>query len=260
MHCYALDGGCERLVLHDGNSKPIIMKWNNTNDFVQNNIDIGPILVTNYSISLSPKRIGPMVLTEGKIREIIKSKGKGFVFTTKYFSSKVDDVSIVTSALSRLVQKKIIRRLAHGLYDLPEVHPKLGQVMPTAAKVIDAIVKSEALQVQPTGAYAANLLGLSTQIPMRIELYTNGPKKCIRYGKQEILLRPTTPKNMIGAGTKAGLILHALRQIGKDNVSDKMIGHIKSQLEEADRKQLKKQAEYAPAWIAKIMRELIKEI
>jgi RNA-binding protein YhbY len=64
---------------------------------------------------------------------------------------------------------------------------------------------------------------------------------------------------MIGAGTKAGLILHALRQIGKENISDKMIEHIKNQLEEKDLKQIKKQAQYAPAWIAKILRELINE-
>jgi hypothetical protein len=198
-----------------------------------------------------------MLLTESKIQELIKAKGKGFVFTSKYFSSKTNDVSVVTSALSRLVQKKVIRRLAHGLYDLPEVHPKLGAMMPTTEKVIEAIKTSEALEVQPTGAYAANLLGISTQIPMRIELYTNGPKKTIRFGKQEILLKPTTPKNMIGAGTKAGLILHAFRQIGKDNVTEEMIKHIKNQLEEKDIKQIKKQAQYAPAWIAKIMRELI---
>ena len=147
-----------------------------------------------------------MQLTESKIHEIIKSKGEGFVFTSKYFTSKSDDVSVVTSALSRLVQKKLIRRLSHGLYDFPEVHPKLGAIMPSTESVIKAIKVSEAIEVQPTGAYAANLLGLSTQIPMRIELYTNGPKKTVRFGNQEILLKPTTPKNMIGAGTKAGLI------------------------------------------------------
>jgi hypothetical protein len=205
---------------------------------------------------LSPKRVEIMRLTERKIQDHIKAKGEGFVFTSKYFSSKADDVSVVTSALSRLVQKKFIRRLAHGLYDLPIVHPKLGEIMPSAEKVIEAIKLAEAIEVQPTGAYAANLLGLSTQIPMRIELYTNGPKKVVRFGKQEILLKPTTPKNMIGAGTKAGLILHALRQIGKENVSEEMMVHVRKQLEEKDLKQIKKQALYAPAWIAKILREI----
>lgn len=200
-----------------------------------------------------------MHLTERKILEIIKAKGEGFVFTSRYFSSKADDVSIVTSALSRLVQKKAIRRLAHGLYDFPEVHPRLGQLMPTTERVIEAIKASEAIVVQPTGAYAANLLGLSTQIPMRIELFTNGPRKKIKFGKQEILLKPTTPKNMIGAGNKAGLILHALRQIGKDNVTDEMIMQIRSKIEEHDIKHIKKQIQFAPVWIANIMRSLITE-
>jgi hypothetical protein len=200
-----------------------------------------------------------MQLTESKILELIKAKGEGFVFTSKYFSSQADDVSVVTSALSRLVQKKVIRRLTHGLYDLPEVHPKLGEIIPKTQKIIEAIKTSDAIEVHPTGAYAANLLGLSTQIPMRIELYTNGPKKTIRIGKQEIILKSTTPKNMIGAGTKAGLILHALKQIGKDNVTDEMIKQIRSKIEEQDIKHIKRQIQFAPVWIAKIMRALINE-
>lgn len=50
-------------------------------------------------------------------------------------------------------------------------------MMPTVDQVIKAIKESDAIEVQPNGAYAANLLGISTQIPMKIELYTNGPKK-----------------------------------------------------------------------------------
>ena len=198
-----------------------------------------------------------MKLTEKQIIARIRAHGRGFVFTTKLFSALTDDSASVRTALTRLVQKQSIRRLAHGLYDLPNVHPSLGAIMPAMEKVIEAIKKSDAIEVQVTGAYAANLLGLSTQIPMRIELYTSGPKKKIHFGKQEILLKPTIPKNMIGAGTKAGLIFHALRQIGKDNITIEMIEQIKSQIEEKDIKHIKKQIHFAPVWIAKIMRSLI---
>jgi hypothetical protein len=198
-----------------------------------------------------------MKLTEKQIIARIRAHGRGFVFTTKLFSALTDDSASVRTALTRLVQKQSIRRLAHGLYDLPNVHPSLGAIMPAMEKVIEAIKKSDAIEVQVTGAYAANLLGLSTQIPMRIELYTSGPKRKIHFGKQEILLKPTIPKNMIGAGTKAGLIFHALRQIGKDNITIEMIEQIKSQIEEKDIKHIKKQIHFAPVWIAKIMRSLI---
>jgi hypothetical protein len=198
-----------------------------------------------------------MKLTEKQIIARIRAHGRGFVFSTKLFSALTDDSASVRTALTRLVQKQSIRRLAHGLYDLPIVHPSLGAIMPAMENVIEAIKKSDAIEVQVTGAYAANLLGLSTQIPMRIELYTSGPKRKIHFGKQEILLKPTTPRNMIGAGTKAGLIFHALRQIGKDNITIEMIEQIKSQIEEKDIKHIKKQIHFAPVWIAKIMRSLI---
>ena len=200
-----------------------------------------------------------MELTEKQIIARIRAHGRGFVFNTKLFSSLTNNSTNIRTALTRLVQKNSIRRLAHGLYDLPEVHPKLGLMMPSIEKVIEAFKASEAIEVQPTGAYAANLLGLTTQIPMRIELFTNGPKRVITIGKQVIILKPTTPKNMVGAGTKAGLILHALRQIGKENINDEMIDQIKNQIEDKDIKYIKKQIQFAPIWIAKIMRSLINE-
>ncbi len=200
-----------------------------------------------------------MEFTEKQIIARIRAHGRGFVFTTKLFTSLSDDSGSVRTALTRLVQKKSIRRLSHGLYDLPVLHPQLGELVPKVENVIDAIKSAEAIEVQATGAYAANLLGLSTQIPMRIELHTNGPRRKIRFGNQEIHLKPTTPKNMVGAGTKAGLILHALRQIGQDNVTDEMISLIRTQIVEQDIKHIKKQIPYAPVWIAKIMRSLINE-
>ena len=200
-----------------------------------------------------------MELTEKQIIARIRAHGRGFVFTTKLFSSQANDSASVRTALTRLVQKQSIRRLSHGLYDLPVVHPQLGALVPSVENVIEAVKAADAIEVQAPGAYAANLLGLSTQIPMRIELYTNGPRRKIRFGNQEILLKPTTPKNMVGAGTKAGLILHALRQIGQANVTDQMIAQIRSKIMDQDIKHIKKQIAYAPAWVAKIMRSLINE-
>lgn len=201
-----------------------------------------------------------MKLTEKQVIARIRSHGRGYVFTARQLSALTEDSGSVRTALTRLVQRKAIRRLAHGLYDLPVVHPNLGPIMPSADKVIEAVQRSEAIRVQPTGAYAANLLGLSTQIPLRLELYSNGPRKRIQYGKQVILLKPTTPKNMIGAGTKAGLILHALKHIGKKNITKEMIEEIKSRLEPGDVRHIRKQAPFAPAWIAAIMREIIDDL
>ena len=198
-----------------------------------------------------------MQLTEKQLLRRIRARGKGCVFTTKQFMLDSDNSGTVRTALTRLVQKRIIRRLGHGLYDFPVVHPKLGLLAPRVERVIEAIKKVEAIEVQPTGAYAANLLGLSTQVPMKIQLYTNGPKKTITFGRQVLVLKPTTPKNMVGAGTKAGLILHALRYIGKDDVTPEVIEQLKKHCSPSDLKSLSAQARFAPMWIAAIFNELI---
>lgn len=173
------------------------------------------------------------------------------MFSPKLLASASDDPRAVATALGRLVRKGAIRRLAHGLYDLPVVHPKLGELMPSVDDVIRAIQGSEAITVQPTGAYAANLLGLSTQIPMRVELLTDGRRKVIRYGKQEILLKPSSPRNMAAAGTKTGLIIQALRYLGQRQVNDTVLRKIAEQLNDRDRKQMLKHRLHAPAWIAR---------
>lgn len=198
-----------------------------------------------------------MQLTEKQLTVRILARGRGCVFTTKQFMMDSDNSGTVRTALTRLVQKRIIRRLGHGLYDFPVVHPKLGLLAPRVERVIEAIKKVEAIEVQPTGAYAANLLGLSTQVPMKIQLYTNGPKKTITFGRQVLVLKPTTPKNMVGAGTKAGLILHALRYIGKDDVTPEVIEQLKKHCSPSDLKSLSAQARFAPMWIAAIFNELI---
>ena len=79
-----------------------------------------------------------MKISEKQIIARIRAHGRGFVFSSKLFTSLADDSASVRTALTRLVQKKVIRRLAHGLYDLPEIHPKLGSIMPSTEKVIEA--------------------------------------------------------------------------------------------------------------------------
>lgn len=200
-----------------------------------------------------------MQLTERQIIARVRARGRGLVFTPKLFTSVADDPKAVASVLSRLVKKGAIRRLAHGLYDLPQTHPALGPLMPSVDDVVRAIQESDAITVQPTGAYAANLLGLSTQLPMRVELYTNGPRKVIHYGRQQILLKPTTPRNMAAAGTTAGLIIQALRHLGQPHVDEEVVARIAARLDDRDRKLLLKHRSHAPAWVARILTRLAEQ-
>jgi hypothetical protein len=192
---------------------------------------------------------------EPKARSIIFGHRGGWVFTPRDLSALGDPRS-VGMALTRLARKGIIRQLARGLYDYPIDHPTFGRIPPSADAVAKALAARDASRLQPAGAYAANILGLSEQVPTRIVFLTDGPSRRVKFGQQEIVLKRTTPRNMATAGRKSGTVIQALRHIGQRNVNDKTMAILKRQLTKKDRAQLLKDLRYAPGWIADILRRL----
>ncbi|HQY22453.1 MAG TPA: DUF6088 family protein [Gammaproteobacteria bacterium] len=182
------------------------------------------------------------------VKNRIIEHGRGWCFTPKHFLD-LDSVTGVRSALSRLEKAKVIRRLRQGLYDYPREHPSLGVLPPKAEEVAKAISEKNGIQVQPSGAYAANLIGLSEQVPGRVVFLTNGPSKKVKIGKQEILFRTTTEKNMYPAGTKVGLVIQAFRNLGKENIDNIAQARTRKFLFGTSKSELIKNLKYSPQWI-----------
>lgn len=196
-----------------------------------------------------------MQTIDKKVISMVYGRGRGIVFTPKLFSN-VGDPRAVGMALTRLCRKGTIRRLARGLYDYPRRHPQLGLLAPSIDAVAKALAGRDATRLQPSGAYAANLLGLSDQVPMKVVFLTDGPSRQVQLGKQEILLKRTTPGNMATAGRISGLVIQALRHLGRRYVNENLIGALRKRLSNEDKKQILKDLRYAPAWIAAAMRRL----
>jgi hypothetical protein len=162
----------------------------------------------------------------------------------------------VDLALYRLLRRKIIRRLSRGLYEYPRQHPELGTLSPDIQKVAKALAGKDRLRLQPAGAYAANLLGLSEQVPARVVFLTDGPSRTVKIGRQEIQLRRTTPRNMAAAGRLSGLLMQALRHLGKEQITPGRMEHLKRTLPAKERQRLLKDLPLAPAWMHRLFREL----
>ena len=184
--------------------------------------------------------------------------GKGWVFTPAHFSD-LGSRDAVASALRRYRQSGLIRQLARGLYDYPRTDPELGMLTPSPDAIARALAGRDAVRLQPSGAYAANLLGLSTQIPMKIVYLTDGRSRTVQIGKKQITLKRTTPRNMATAGRISGLVIQALRNLGQQHVDDEVVARLDRRLDADDRQQLLKDVRFAPAWIADIMRRLGKK-
>ena len=179
------------------------------------------------------------------------------MFIPSHFSG-LGSRDAVASALKRHKQSGVIRQLARGLYDYPRKDDQLGVLLPSADDIAKALAGRDAIRLQPSGAYAANLLGLSTQVPMKVVYLTDGSSKTVQVGNQQIILKNTTPKNMATAGKISGLVIQALRHLGQNRVDDDVIAQLDRQLDDAARRQLMKDIRYAPAWIAEIFRQLVR--
>jgi hypothetical protein len=196
-----------------------------------------------------------MQSTEDKALSRIYGKKRGWVFTPGHFLD-LGSYAAVAMALKSLCDRGLIRRLARGVYDYPKIHPRLGELLPTPEQIAQALIGKDKIRIQPSGAYAANLLGLSEQVPAKVIFLTDGADRKITVGNQEISLKKTTPKNMTTAGRTSGLVIQALRYLGKDNVDDAVVDTLAARLTGDDRQQLMKDIRYAPAWIGDVFRRL----
>lgn len=187
-----------------------------------------------------------------KMRSRIHEHGRGWCFTPNAFLDLAGKDALWV-ALSRLVQKGIIRRLDRGLYDYPRQHTKLGLLSPDPDTVAKALASRDAIRLQASAAYAANLLGLSEQVPAKVVFLTDGPARRVNLGRREIILKSTTPRNMATADRISGTVIQALRFIGKKQINDAHIDHLRKLLPEEDKVQLHKDRVYAPGWMHTII-------
>ncbi len=194
---------------------------------------------------------------DSRVTYRIYGNKRGWVFTPSSFYD-IGSQFAVRKTLERLAKTGIIRRLAQGLYDYPKRHPVLGVLSPDYRQVGRAIARQNKLRLQPSGAYAANLLGLSDQVPAKIIFLTDGYDRKIVFGKQEIVLKKTTPKNMAASGRISGLVIQALRYLGKAHVDSQTINKLKRLLSKKDKDQLLRDISCAPAWIGEIFRKVVK--
>lgn len=193
-----------------------------------------------------------------KVLRTIRGHGLGWVFCPANFAI-IGSRSAVESALRRLKKEGIIRSIAHGLYDYPRKDPELGILAPSLDRIVEALETRDAVRLQPSGAYAANLLGLTNQVPMKLVFLTDGPMRKLQVGKRTIQLKHTSPKNMVTAGRISGTVFQALRWLGKNNVDDDVIAALSDRLTSKEKAQLFLDINYASIWIAQVVRTITGE-
>ena len=178
----------------------------------------------------------------------IRGHGKGFVFTPKDFLD-LGSRAAIDQALSRLTRHGKIRRIKRGLYDYPRVSTRLGQLSPNPDAVVQALARKTGSQIRPSGAQAANTLGLSTQVPARLVYLTDGPSRDVVIGRQRIQLRNAASKYFSG-NSGADMAVLALRHLGRNVVDDTSVQKLQAVLSDKDKRALWNAIGRLPDWMA----------
>lgn len=196
---------------------------------------------------------------ENKVLEHLKYRQRGKIYFTNDFATLGTSESIRKS-LSNLVKKDILIRLTQGIYLYPKIDKELGVLYPSVDDVCRAIAKRDKARIEPTGIFALHSLGLSTQIPVNVVYLTDGIPRKIKYGNRTIKFKKTAPKNLAMKGKISSLVIAALKQIGKENVSQEVELQLTKALKKESVENVKHDAQLAPVWISKLIFQLVNNI
>lgn len=183
-----------------------------------------------------------------RIMKRVRGKGRGWVFTPKHFIDFGTRGS-VDMALSRLVKAGDIRRIDRGLYDYPRHHARLGALSPDADRLADALSTQTSDRLAPSGAAAANSLGLSTQVPAKASYATSGRTRVKRAAGRNLTLRHSRAPVLDTASASANAVVQALAHLGRHQVDTDAIQRFATRINDRDMSVLLKARTLMPGWM-----------
>jgi hypothetical protein len=196
---------------------------------------------------------------EHKILSRIFGRGRGWAFTKIDFVAEFGEVNI-HQALSSLAKAGKIRRVCHGVYDYPRYSELLGQIMsPDIDQVAQALARKFNWRIQPSGDAALNLLGLSTQVPGRWVYLSDGPSRQYTIGNHTLAFKKSVLKDVGFKYRESGLIVQALKALGKEHVDQSVIETIRQRLDRNKREPVLKDTRSVTGWIYQTIKQICGE-
>ena len=198
-----------------------------------------------------------MQSTVKQIENILFKKQRGKLYFTKDFQDFGTD-GAVRIALSRMVKKGILMRLTRGVFYYPIIDKVNGiTLLPSIENIAEALAKRDKARIIPTGLYAMNKLGLSSQVPMNVVFLTDTTPRKVKIGKRWITFKQSPTKNFAYKSNITMLVSLALSEIGKEKVTQNEIAIITSMLLKEDKSKIEKDLELTPAWIRNIIKDIV---
>lgn len=198
---------------------------------------------------------------ETQILDSIRKCGRGkMVFASDFM--RFGEKKSINKALERMSDDEKIIRISRGIYYYPKIDKTLGLglLYPTLEEIAEGIAKRDKARIVPTGLYALNRLGFSTQIPMVIQYFTDGARrKLLLDNGATIEFKHTAPKNLAFNSHLAMLLTFAFKSLGKDNITVEILDKAKEIISKDDKHTIKNDYKLMPAWIVSLINSLYEE-
>ena len=193
------------------------------------------------------------------INERIKQGKKGVFLFGQDFSD-VGTPEAVKKALQRLEAVGTLVRIAPGIYYYPKIDTEfgLGVLYPSMLEIAEAIAKRDRATIVPTGSYALNMLGLSEQVPANVVFYTTGSTRRVPIGEGRGIqfIHTSSSKKLAYQSRLMMLIVAAIREIGREQLSQEHLSVIKGHLAHVSQEEYKHDIQLAPAWVRQLLYKL----
>lgn len=196
---------------------------------------------------------------ENKVISRIYGRGRGWAFSKTDFVAEFGEANI-HQALSSLTKAGKIRRVYQGVYDYPRYSELLNrQLSPDLDQVAHALARKFNWRIQPSGDAALNLLGLSTQVPGRWIYLSDGPGREYEIGKHSLVFKKSALKDVGFKYRESGLVVQSLKALGREHVDQKVVEHIRQQLESNVCGRILKDTRSVTGWIYEAIKRICKE-
>ncbi len=156
----------------------------------------------------------------------------------------------IRKTLSRLVESGQLERMGQGIYVIPKNDKVFGKVLPSMEELAEALAKKEHVKIKPSGQYALNKVGLSTQVPMRLVFLTTGNAKKIRIGRSAIIFKSTTAKKLSMKGDITSLLFLGLEELDLQRLAPTQMDRIMGLLKQETPENLKYNLRLAPTKVS----------
>ena len=152
--------------------------------------------------------------------------------------------------LERKTKSGTLSRLIRGVYEIPKYNKTFNMIAPPSIdEIAKALARNFNWDIYPSGNYALNILGISTQIPSKYIYISSGPNRKYEYEGNIIFFKHATLKETNSFSYITNIVIQAFKELGKDNITDEIIKLIRQKFSSDEINLICEEAKKTTIWI-----------